>query len=242
MIKFVLVLSLTGFSALTQLHAANADVPSVPSYPTPILVGDVFQFVEGSWGEYELYDKNEDSSFILRMSILGTEQVRPRWFSRRRPYRWLEFEVTLPDEPRVIVKYLAEETPEGPGEPHEMILQIEEFENPLRIGRRMLARGDEVIVDDGLEWVRHQVDEEVITHDERSFTAWRVTAETEDGDTVEAVVSMDLPPFGLYFTETAEMRMQLLDCGMDASSQITGEPLGLTRWITRIVRDSMREE
>lgn len=235
-------ISLALFSIMAQSSAADTGAPPLPGHPSPVIVGDVFQFVEGSWAEYEIYDKDDESTVIFRMSVLDTEQVRRTWLSRRRTYRWIEFEVTVPDESHVIIKYLARETSEGPGDPHEMIIQIEGFDNPIRVGRRFLAEDAEEFVAADFEWTRQQVDEETITHAGRTFSAWRVQAEAEDGSIVEAIVSEDLPPLGLFFTETPELRMSLLDWGMDASSQITGEPLGITRWIGRQVRDAMRGE
>ncbi len=225
-----------------QTRAAEPGAPPMPTHPTPIVVGDMFQFVEGAWAEYEIFDKIQDTTFTMRMSVLGPQQVRRTWFSRRRPYRWLEFDVHMPGEPRVLINYLARETPEGPGEPHEMIIQIEEFENPIRLRRRWLRGNEDEIVDAGYEWTRQRVDEEAITHGDRSFSAWRVQAKAEDGTTVEAVVSEELPPFGLYFAETPEQRMTLRDWGTDARSTITGQPLGLTRWIARQVREGMQEQ
>lgn len=228
-------------SRTVRTSGSDSGAPPIPAYPTPIVVGEMFQFVEGAWAEYEVLDKTDNSTYILRISVLGREQVRRTMFSRRRPYRWLEFEITIPDEPKVIVKYLARETSDGPGDPHEMIVQIEEHENPLRLGRRWLRGGDEEVVDSDYEWTRQQVDEEQITHGERTFSAWRVQTEEEDGSIVEAIVSEEIPPFGLYLAETSEQRMRLRDFGMNARSNITGEPLGLTRWIARQVREGMQE-
>ncbi|GEM_PF-1990877 len=227
---------LASSSFMAQTASADAGESLRPSHPPPVVVGDMFQFVEGAWAEYEVLDKADNTTHTLRMSILGQEQVRRTIFSRRRAYRWLELDVRVPDEPRVVINYLARETSEGPGEPHEMILQIEDFEDPIRLGRRWLRGGDEEVVDADYEWIRQEADEEIITHGDRSFTAWRVQAEAEDGTTVEAVVSEELPPFGLYFVETAEQRMTLRDWGMGAQSTITGEPIGLSRWIARQVR------
>lgn len=233
---------LTCFSFMAQIEFAAAGEPSRPSHPPPIVVGDVFQFVEGAWAEYEILDKADDTTLILRMSILGQESARRTIFSRRRPYRWLEIDVQVPDEPRVTINYLARETSDGPGEPREMILHIEGYQNPIRFGRMWLRGSDEEIVDTEHEWTRQDVDEEIITHGDRSFTAWRVQAEAEDGTIVEAVVSEELPPFGLYFAETTAQRMSLQDWGLGAQSSITGNPIGLTRWIARQVREGVPEE
>lgn len=228
--------------SLSQMGAVNAGEPPMPGNPPPILVGDVFQFVEGAWAEYEVLDKSDNSTLVLRMSILGQERARSSMFSRRQTYRWLEIDVRIPDEPRAVINYLAEETDEGPGAPNQMILQIEGFRDPIRFGRMWLRGSDEPVVDAAYEWTRQDVAEEVITHGDRSFTAWRVQAEAEDGTTAEAVVSEELPPFGLYFAETNEQRMTLLDWGMGAESTITGEPIGLTRWIARQIREGVSEE
>ncbi|MCF7838499.1 MAG: hypothetical protein K9N49_07695 [Candidatus Marinimicrobia bacterium] len=242
-IKRVVLLNMLAFTAMTQTGASDSGAPPRPSHPPPIIVGDMFQFVEGAWAEYDILDKIQDRTLILRMSILGQEQVRRSLFSRRRAYRWLEFDVQMPDEPRVVVKYLARETAQGPGEPHEMILQIEEYENPIRLGRRWLqGNEEEEFVDSDYVWIRQQAGEERITHGGRTFSAWRVQSQAEDGITVEAIVSDELPPFGLYFAETPEQRMTLRDWGTEARSAITGEPLGLARWIFRQVQAGMREE
>ena len=232
---------LASFPSLAQTGLADAGAPPTPSHPPPILVGEVFQFIEGAWAEYDVLDKTDDTTYILRMSILGQEQVRRTWFSRRRPYRWLEIDVQMPEEPRVVINFLARETSDGPGDPHKMILQIEGFEDPIRFGRMWLRGSDNEIVDADFEWTRQDVDEETITHGDRSFTAWRVQAEAEDGTIVEAVVSEELPPFGLFFVETTEQRMSLRDWGTGAQSTIEGQPIGLTRWIARQVREGSED-
>ncbi len=229
-------------AVVQQTRAADSGAPPMPAYPAPIVVGDMFQFVEGAWAEYEILDKAEDTTFTLRMSVLDVEQVRRTWLSRSRPYRWLEFAIDMPGEPQVVVKYLARETAEGPGEPHEIIIQVPDYENPIRLGRMWLRNNEEEIVNTELVWSHHRADEEMITHAGRTFSAWRVQAEAEDGTTVVAIVSEELPPFGLYFTETPEQRMTLRDWGMDARSTITGEPLGLSRWIARQVRAGTQDK
>ncbi len=230
------------FSPMVQTGLSEAAEPPMPSHAPPIIVGDVFQYIEGAWAEYDVLDKTDDTAYILRMSILGQEQVRRTWFSRRRPHRWLEIDVQMPEEPRVVINVLARETSGGPGDPREMILQIEGYDDPIRFGRMWLRGSDEEIVDADYEWTRQDVDEEIITHGDRSFTAWRVQSKADDGTTVEAVVSEDLPPFGLYFVETNEQRMSLRDWGLGAQSSITGQPIGLTRWIARLMRSGELEE
>lgn len=235
---FAGIMLVSGF----QAGPVIAGEPPMPSHPPPIIVGDVFQFIEGAWAEYEVLDKANDSTLILRMSVLGQERARPSMFSRRQTYRWLEIDVKIPDQPRAVINLLAEETDEGPGDPNQMILQIEGFNDPIRFGRMWLRGSDDPVVDAEYEWTRQDVGEEVITRGDHSFTAWRVQAEAEDGTTVEAVVSEDLPPFGLYFVETNEQRMTLRDWGMGAQSTITGEPIGLARWIARQLREGASEE
>ncbi len=229
-------------SSLLQAGVVRAGEPPLPSHPPPIIVGDVFQFIEGAWAEYEVLDKSDNSTFLLRMAILGQEQARPSMFSRSRTHRWLELDVKIPDEPRAIINLLVEETPDGPGDPNEMILQIEGFSDPIRLGRRWMRGSDEPVLDTEYEWVRQDVGEEVITHGDRSFTAWRVQTEAEDGTTVEAVVSEELPPFGLYYVETNEQRMSLRDWGLGARSTITGQPIGLARWVVRQIRAGAPDE
>jgi hypothetical protein len=241
-VGIVTFIILAALSTPIQTRAADAGEPPVPDFPPPMVVGDMFQFTEGAWAEYDILDKNEQMTYILRISILEQEAVRRTWFSRRRMYRWLEFQVQMPDHPHVVVKYLGPETPEGPGEPHEMIVQIEEYEDPIRFGRMWLRDNDEQIVTADYEWSDQRVDEETITHAGRTFSAWRAQATADDGTTVEAIVSEELPPFGLYFAENSEQRMTLRDWGMGARTAITGEPVGLFRWITRQVQAAMEEE
>ena len=219
----------------------EATVPSIPDQPAPLIVDGAFQFVEGAWAEYDMLDKPRDQAYVLRVSVLGTEQARRTWLSRRRTYRWMEFDVRMPDQPRVVVKSLARERSGGPGEVREMIIQLENYEHPIRLGRTWLRRNQEPMVNESYTWTEHRVEEKDVTHAGRTFTAWQVESTAEDGTRVEAWVSEALPPLGIYITETPDLRMQLRDWGMDARSAITGEPLGLTRWIYRQVREGMPE-
>lgn len=221
---------------------ARAGAPSMPDQPPPLVVGEVFRFVEGAWAEYDMLDKARDQSYVLRISILGSERIRRTWFSPRRAYRWMEFDIAMPGQPRVVVKCLARERSTGPGDLQEVILQIEGFANPIRLGRLWLRQHREEMVDTRYSWSRHRVDEREISHAGRAFRAWRVEAATDDGTRVEAVVSDALPPLGLYFAETPEIRMALRDWGENARSAIRGQPVGLTRWIFQQVKTGMDEE
>ena len=221
--------------------AVWAAEPAMPSQPAPMIVGAVFRFETGAWAEYDMLDKLRDQPYTLRVAVLEQEQVRRNWFSRRRPYRWMEFDVQEPGQPRVVVKGLMQELDDGPGDMRELVMQIEGYPNPLRLGPAWLRRNQEELVDVDLQWVDQRLDEREITHQGRTFTAWRVEATREDGEPVSATVSEALPPFGLYQAETPELRMTLREWGGDAQSTIQGEPLGLSRWILQQVRQAMNE-
>jgi len=229
---------MTGFLLMggASLHG---ETQAGAGQPAMMMVGEVFQFIPGTWAEYELFDLGAEKTFTMRVSMLESEQVRRRLFSRRRTYHWMEIAITQPDEPRVTVKVLAQETPEGPGEQHEAVVQVEGFENPIRLSRRRLAKSDDEILSTGLTWVQTQLGKEEMTHLGRTFTAWTLQAEDAEGRTMSAVVSEDLPPFGLYQVETPEMRMVLTDWGTGATSAIEGRPLGLCRWILKQIGTAM---
>lgn len=232
---FVLLLGLA-----LAVSAGAQSPPEMPQHSAPVIVPDMFRFIEGTWAEYEMLDKNQNQSFTLKISILEQEQVRRTVLSRRRNYRWMEFEVHQPNQPSVVIRYLAREQATGPGELREAIIQMENIRNPLRLGSVWLRENDKDFVNAAYRWADVEQSEEEVTLQGHTFNTWRVVSEAKDGTTTAtAVVSEAIPPLGLYFAETSEIRMQLKNWGTNAQSAIRGQPLGLTSWIYRQMQDSM---
>ncbi len=218
-----------------------AGAPEVAAQPSVMIVGDVFQFIPGAWAEYHLLDHAKEEEYTMRIALLDSVRVRPRLFARRQKYQWMEIDVALPEQPRVTIQCLVQVTPEGPGDMHEALVQIEGFRNPLRLKRRRLRTRGADFVNPDITWSEQRLEERTITHQERSFQAWTVEASDDEGRTIEATVSADLPPIGVYHIESPAVRMTLNDWGMGATGTIHGKPLGLWRWIFRQVRGGLSE-
>ncbi len=210
---------------------SRADTPGISDQPGLIVVNDVFQFLEGSWAQYDVQDHVNERDYTMRISMLNPERVRRRLFSRRRDYHWMEIDIQLPDEPRVITKVLTKVTPEGPGEMHRAIVKIDGFDHPIALSRRRLRASEGDIIKPDMTLKEEKLEQREIIHQGRSLNVWTVKAEDEEGNVTTVIISEELPPFGLYSVESPQLKMTLSDWGTGATSAIEGRPLGLIRWI-----------
>jgi len=93
-----------------------------------MMIGDVFQFNEGSWATYTLHDKKDDSYYSMTMSILESVQ------RGQKACAWMEVEIETEKE-LVVTRFLTERTKTGPGDLFEAIVSVYGLD-PFSIPRR----------------------------------------------------------------------------------------------------------
>jgi hypothetical protein len=201
----------------------------VPGQRPLLIVNGQFQWVEGSWGRYRIDDTAKKESYTMIFSVLNTEK------KKRVLLRWLEIDVTLKGQPRVVTRILTEETKDGPGRLEDVIVQVAGYA-PFRVPKRMMgkegsvAQAAPVIVESKVE----QVVEKAAG---REIPAWRVEARDKDGKTVRAAVSEQVAPLGVVWARSESMEMRLEDWGSGAKTSVQGAVRPFWVWVMEAVAE-----
>ncbi len=191
-----------------------------------ILEPSSFAFTEGAWAEYSVKNLAEETSQIFKISI--HEQGK----SRGKTARWIEVKVSPEDGPAAAVRFLAEETPSGPGEILRLIVQPEGSE-PFNVPRLMLRGGGQHAPDFNAFEMPVAAEPENIKWRGRNIEAVRAEWTAPDGTRSRAAVSPAAAPLGIIFYKDSEAEMTLEDWGSGAGTGITGRPVSFFSWIMR---------
>ena len=211
-------------SALVLLLGMAHATEQVPGQKPMLVIDDAFQFNPGAWADYQMYDKAKQESYRMKFATLTRESRQGR------PHIWMEIDIAMPDQPRVVTRILAEETKAGPGDPQEVIVQMDGHK-PFTVPQSFLKDDDQEVGQiQGYGNVK-KLENRHLTVNGRSFSVWHIQAEADDGTEMTAEVSEELPPLGIFKAETPEMTMTLLDWGMGAQTAIQGTPMNFWMWI-----------
>ena len=196
-----------------------------------MMIGDVFQFNEGSWATYTLHDKKDDSYYSMTMSIL--ESVR----RDRKDCAWMEVEIETEKE-RVVTRFLTEKTKAGPGDLLEAIVYVYGLE-PFRIPKRMLKDANKQTPPLQKGQVTKRIEQKRLLFDGEALDVWAVEGTDQHNGPMAALVSLGVAPIGVLLAETDEVSMYLEAWGGGATTRIKGEPVGFTMWVLSMVADGM---
>ena len=108
--------------SLSVLWAADA----IPGQRTMFMVPEIFLFSPGTWAEYNLLDRETQESYRMWFAVLERENHKGT------PCIWMEVDIRLDGQPRVVTRFLAEETDSGPGELKKAIVSVEKFQGSDR--------------------------------------------------------------------------------------------------------------
>jgi len=190
-----------------------------------IIVEGQFQWVEGSWARYDVTDKAKKENYKLTFAVLERKDIK------RKPYRWMELEATLEKEPKVITRFLAEETAEGPGKLEEVIVQMEGLK-AFRVPRKYLnpekGKSANPVVPAA---VLKRLAERKVVVAGKQVNVIEVEAEDGKGRPLTATVSLEVAPIGVVEAENGEVVMKLADFGGGAATRVNGPVLNFYLWI-----------
>ncbi len=200
---------------------AAADVPG----QKPLLIVEgAFRFVSGSWARYNLRDKAKQEDYSMQIAIL--DQIA----KKDKKYWWMEISVEMPKNPEVVTRILVEETPDGPGDMADAIVQVAGYA-PFTVPKKYYQAKDKQIVPPVPAHVVRRLEKKTFTRQGRSLAALEVEAQDADGNAVRAVVSEELPPIAVCTAETRDLAMDLVDWGGGARTRISGTPRSFYLWI-----------
>lgn len=233
------MLSRAAFLAVCCLTAASAAPPNdANSDPTAgqrqmVIVEGQFQWVQGSWARYDVADKVKNEHYRLTFAVLEPKDVK------RKPYRWLELEAVLEREPKVVTRFLAEETSEGPGKLEEVIVQMEGLK-AFRVPKKYLNPGKGKTANPVVPAVvlKRLAEREIDVAGKR-VKVIDVEAADSKGRPLTALVSLEVPPIGVVSAENDEVSMTLKDFGNGAATRITGPVLNFYLWIMERVAGAL---
>lgn len=207
-----------------RLYAAAAPPESDP---VP-MVADEFRFVPGSWGLYRLAPANTNVEHQLYFAVLEEKA------QRKGKAFWVEIEVVTSNEPSAVTRVLLPETPQGPGDALEAIVQVSGF-RPFKVPSRYLKPQAKKSGEAPAQFVKFDkataTPPAALSWKGRDLMASTVDAEDAKGNKVSVVVSEEAAPLCIVSLDSPEVAMELLDWGRDAKTKITGKPVGFLRWL-----------
>ncbi len=211
-------------AAVAAMTAATAQGADVKGQRPLMIVGDTFRFTPGAWSDYLIHDRAKKEYY--RMTVATLERVD----RDGKPCSWMEIGVTPEKDPPVVTRFLVEETKTGPGEIHEVIVQVRGYE-PFTVPESFY-RGEEKDVGKfkGTA-VAKRIDRRVISVAGRSVRVWDVEAVDAAGDVTAALVSEEVAPIGVVLAESPQVDMVLADWGTGAKSRIEGTPVNFYVWL-----------
>ncbi|MFZ5482866.1 MAG: hypothetical protein ACOZB0_01430 [Pseudomonadota bacterium] len=195
----------------------------------PVLfVADSFQFLPGAWARYAVRDGPTGEAYRLWIATLDKKS------SGRKPSSWMEIEVESAETPPVVTRFLVRETPAGPGELLDVIVQMRGYA-PFVVPEKYYRSedGSKEVGQFQVARTLRRVAEASRVVAGREVPVVEVEAIDSQGRPMSAVVSTRVAPIGVIDAEAAGTRMTLEDWGDGATSRIEGKPLNFYYWIMR---------
>lgn len=189
-----------------------------------MVVADSFRFIPGAWARYAVRDKAGNENYHLWIATL--ERV-PR---RGKPASWMEIEVTPENQPAVVTRMLVKETPQGPGDLLQVIVQMRGHA-PFVVPEKYYADQTGEVGDFQPAHTLQRLERGSLTLRGREIPVWDVEARDAQGRPLSATVSEAVPPMGLVRAESEALSMQLDDWGEGARSRIDGTPMNFYLWL-----------
>ena len=197
-----------------------------------MLIGETFQFVQGSWSRYLIHDKVKNEYYQMSIAILEKERRDSKDCS------WMEVEIISESNPPVVTKFLTEETKEGPGDLKEVIVQAKGY-SPFTVPGSFYEGKDKEVGDFKTAHVVKRIEKNLINYKNKTLNVWKIEAQDPKGKIIDALISEEVPPIGVVMVESPESGMYLDDWGMNAKSRIEGTPLNFYIWLIHQTFDGM---
>lgn len=230
------VLGSVGFIFLSP-SAVRGQEPMQGQTPVPMM-GSEFRFVPGTWGMYKLTGTGDMPESKMVFSVL--DEVKQR---KGKAY-WMEIEIYTNDQPAVVTRILVPDTGDGPGEAIEACVQITGY-RPFKVPRKYLKADSKNEQEQVGQFLRYDPagtpKAKNIEWKGRTLKASTVDVTDAQGNPSTVTISMDAPPLCIVMLDSSEVKMELLDWGTGATTKITGQPVGLWRWIGGVIMDAFKE-
>ncbi len=202
------------------------------SKPSPMIPAlDCFMFTNGVWAVYDVQDLRTNAHYKMWVAI--TERIQ----RRGKPAAWMELEVEMPGQPAVVTRFLTEETPGGPGEIYDVIVQVAGTA-PFRVPKKYLKSGEKGAAQITPVIKKAEGGRETMEWKGRSLEVFKVDAIDDQDRPIKAIVSTAVPPLAVVKAETADARMELESWGGGATTRLHGTPRPMCLWIFELIGKS----
>jgi hypothetical protein len=219
--------------ALLVLFASPQNqAQKLPGQRPLLFVGDQFQFTAGSWASYQIQDKKKNELYRMVISVLERDKKKKPASS------WMEIAVESKDNPSVVTRMLAEETPQGPGKIHQVIVQAEGY-SPFNVPKKYFQGKNAEVNHPVPVQILQRLERRTVQVGKRSVTAWDVEAKDEREERTRAIVSEEVLPIAIVEAENSDVKMSLEDWGLDAKTRIKGKPRAFSIWIIEQIFNEM---
>ncbi len=217
--------------------AVSALARDVPKQPAVVAISGQFDFTPGRWAMYDLKDLRSNVTARLYFSVLETEKQRKGAAS------WMEVEVVSPGQPAVVTRFLAPQTAAGPGDALKAIVQVGKMD-PFVVPSRYLkpdktTGAAQVGAVQPLDLKANPPQWSTRTIAGKEVRVGTVKAKDADGRDITAAIGEQVGPLGLVEYADPDREMRLVDWGTGATTKLTGKPVGMIRWIWRIIWRAM---
>lgn len=189
-----------------------------------MFIGEAFQFVPGAWSRYTVRDTAKGEQYRLWIATLAKGKAAGG------PSSWLEIEVAMADTPTVVTRFLVRETPQGPGELLDVIVQMQGY-SPFVVPKKYYRGQDKEVGQFQTTHVLRRVGQRTLTLCGRDIPVVDVEAQDAAGKPVTATVSEAVLPIGVVAADANGMTMTLDDWGTGGKSRIDGSPMNFYLWL-----------
>ena len=213
-----------------------------------VIIDDAFQFVPGAWANYQVHDKSRGEFYRMRIATLEKQPAG------RQPASWMEIEVEAAGTPDVITRLHVLETPHGPGELLDVVVQMKGHQ-PFNVPKKFHSTNahqndresaqendkandkdnDNGIGDFQIARALGRLAERNVRLGDRDILVTDVEARDPLGKPMLATVSEAVPPLGIVSVETESITMRLDSWGTRASSAISGKPINFYLWLLKLI-------
>jgi hypothetical protein len=219
-------------SLLICLGSPGAQAADIEGQRPVMFLGDVFQFVPGAWSSYYIHDRAKNEHYRMWISTLDKEK------GTKLSASWMEIEVTMEKNPPVVTRFLVEETPQGPGELLDVIVQMKGY-SPFTVPRKYYEGAEKEVGQFQTAHTLKRLAQKTIRYRDRDVKVVDVEAADPKGKKVSAIVSDNVLPVGVVMVENEEIGMYLDDWGGGGKSRIEGTPMNFYLWLMMQLGDGL---
>lgn len=230
------------FLAWSPARAA-APEGQAPEPSAMLVVDGSFFFAPGSWASYDFLDKKENNPSVFRIAAIRDESRNGKNYWR------LEVSIDGTDKKTgqpvsAVTSFLVEQTPNGPGDVGEAIVQPKGYE-PFIVPDYMMEKANKDQKNKARRVIKPDTSrmKEITVRHEKSgkvIKAFQTEAVDDNNNPVKAIISTEVKPIGLVYADSKDFTFSMIDFGGGAMTGITGEPLGFLAWIAVQVSKAMQ--